>query len=84
MQYICQDNIVPNSSIWEKNTSWQSWSNTEEWSCDDLKSALKGIIKNQSKDEDGFTTTKNVFAPKVAGHDLMVAMLKFLNLINQK
>ena len=49
---------------------------------DDLKLALKQLGKEKSRDPEGFNN--ELFKEEVAGEDLLLAVLKLMNLIKNK
>ena len=53
---------------------------TDEWTLDDLKTALKQLQNDKSRDPEGFAN--EIFKESVAGEDLLVAVFKLMNLIN--
>ena len=52
---------------------------TDPWNMEDLKIALKQLHKNRSADPDGYIN--ELFKEAVAGHDLLLAILKLMNKI---
>ena len=55
---------------------------TPLWDMDDLKLALKQLGKEKSRDPEGFNN--ELFKEEVAGEDLLLAVLKLMNLIKKK
>ena len=55
---------------------------TRPWDVEDLKLALKGLAKDKARDADGYAN--ELFAIKVAGDDLLLAVLKLLNCIKDR
>ena len=52
---------------------------TPDWTEDDLKEALKGLKRKKSRDPNNLAN--EIFDPKVAGKDLMNAILALMNRI---
>ena len=55
---------------------------TDPWEMEDLQYVIKNLKKNKSRDADGFAN--ELFMLKVAGDDLLLAVLKLLNKIKEK
>ena len=55
---------------------------TEPWSMKDLQLVLKGLKKDKSRDSRGYAN--ELFMLSVAGDDLQLAVLNFMNLIKKK
>ena len=55
---------------------------TKPWDMEELKDVLKKLVKNKSRDADGYAN--ELFMLSVAGDDLVLAVLKLCNKIKQK
>ena len=55
---------------------------TEPWTMDDLKFALKHLESDKSRDPEGYAN--ELFKESVAGDDLLLAVLKLMNMIKEK
>ena len=55
---------------------------TKPWDMEELKDVLKKLVKNKSRDADGYAN--ELFMLSVAGDDLLLAVLKLCNKIKQK
>ena len=55
---------------------------TEPWTMEDLKFALKHLEENKSRDPEGYSN--ELFKETVAGDDLLLAVLKLMNLMKER
>ena len=55
---------------------------TQPWTIDDLKNALKDLGNNKSRD--ALDHANELFKEEVAGDDMMLAVLKLMNMIKQR